>query len=837
MPRYVPGIGPFAPKLFVIGDYPGRHEDEQGIPFCGPTGQMLSEFLYKAGISRSDCYITNVLKYRPPLNDPTKMHLIGAPDLEQSAKDLWDKEITPNQPNCILAIGSYAMRAVMGWPLDWNKKKDGYNILNYRGSILRSKNPSIKCVPTINPAALFNRYNSEEQTGGLDYVYSKLIQHDVSRAVQESLNPNFNLPDRDLNVCTNSLNLFRFFQEYKSSSKVAVDIESINCIPVCVGFAFNPNHAISVPLFHKIGPNTLTDMGNNELNECWKLIDQALRTKQIIGQNFKYDDFKLGLTGFKCENVYSDTLIKTRVLFPELSDKRLCTISSLWTREPYYKDEGKEPKFGKFNVNQFFIYNARDCAVDFEIDQAQEIDLLSMQETYHVPLVEYYYNYMMRKHKFYLRMENNGFRVDDAKQRELKSRYTMMQEDVHERLIARIGHDLNVKSAPQKYDLLYKELKFKAYKTAPTSEDSIVKLISTHCKGKDGNNKKLILEDILEETRIRDQISRNINFTPDYDGRCKTSFNISATETCRSSTGVIKKPLRPKKLGLAFHTISKHGRLAKDIRSMFIPDPGKVFIQADSSQAEARVVAVLSKDWDLLEAFDKIDIHRRTAGLVFGMTVGLNLSTNFVPLVDELEKDGPERFTGKTTRHAGNYLMGKARHMQEFNTSAQKAGINMSISEWRAGENLRLFHEASPKLSSNFHADIIETINSTRCLIDPFGGVRIFNGRWDDDIYKEGFANIPQRTVAHLVQGAGLAVYEEVQDDTEVMFLSENHDSLLMQVPAGNWEPYAKLLKNHMERLIDFGLYCSLRRDYKLKIPCDIELSDTNYSEMKKVKI
>src|SRR5204863_2314594 len=125
--------------------------------------------------------------------------------------------------------------------------------------------------------------------------------------------------------------------------------------------------------------------------------------------------------------------------------------------------------------------------------------------------------------------------------------------------------------------------------------------------------------------------------------------------------------------------------------------------------------------------------------------------------------------------------------------------------------------------------DIKECLDSTRVLIDPFGGLRQFYGRWDDELYKEGYANIPQRTVAHLVQGAALKVYDETKDDDNSIFISENHDSLLMQVPENNWKPYAQLLKKYMELSVDFSIYCSLKRNYKLIIPCDIETSETNY--------
>jgi uracil-DNA glycosylase family 4 len=825
LPNYIGGSGNVEPKLMVIGEAPGRHEDEQGQVFVGPTGGMLNDYLFKAGIKRSDCYITNVIKYRPPMNDLKKLHLIGV-DIEQSIKELWDNEINKLHPNCILAVGDLALQAVSGVS----------GILNYRGSILLANNGITKVVPTIHPAALFSHgaTENEDSKGGLSWVWNKVIASDVSRAAEESLTSELNLPERTLSIAHNSLDLHRFFREYQNLDKAAVDIESINCVPVCVGFAFNKQHAISIPLLRSIGTNRLTDMGDSELDECWRMIDEQLRRVRIIGHNYMYDEYKLSLLGFECPNVYSDTLIKTRVIFPELPDKRLCVVSSLWTREPYYKDDGKEFKLGKMKIDNLLKYNARDCAVEKEVDENQEQDLDDLSARFSVPLRDYYYNYMMKKHKFYLKLQTTGKRVDIARQKELRTKYTQMQNEVHDKLTAAMGDDINVKSYSQMFDLLYKTMKFKVRKRDPTSEDTIISLMSS-CKDK---TKKEILSNVLEERRIRDQKSRQISFSPDYDGRCKSAYNISATETCRSSTGILKKPLRPKKIGLADHTISAHGRLGKDIKSMLLADKDKVIIQADASQAEARVVAVLSEDYELLEAFDKVDVHRRTAALIFGYTNKLELSADFQhSIVDKLPKSGPERYTGKVVRHASNYDMKKHTFMITFNTNAQKFDIKMDISEWRANQMLDLFHSASPKVRGKFHADIKNAIDSSRVLIDPFGGVRVFHGRMDDSLYGEAYANIPQRTIAHLVQGAALRIDEELNGDIEFMWAEEKHDSITLQAPANNWKPYAELMRKHMQAPIDFSLYCTLKRDIKLIIPCDLEMSETNYAEFHSVEL
>ena len=69
----VPGEGPGDAEVMVVGEAPGRFEDEQGRPFVGRAGQLLDELLAEAGLARGDVFITNVVKARPPGNrDPTR---------------------------------------------------------------------------------------------------------------------------------------------------------------------------------------------------------------------------------------------------------------------------------------------------------------------------------------------------------------------------------------------------------------------------------------------------------------------------------------------------------------------------------------------------------------------------------------------------------------------------------------------------------------------------------------------------------------------------------------------------------------------------------------------
>jgi DNA polymerase len=93
----VPGEGPEDADVMVVGEAPGRLEDEQGRPFVGRAGQLLSEVLAEAGLERGDVFVTNVVKARPPGNrDPTKAEVAHwMPVLEQQLALVAPKLVVP----------------------------------------------------------------------------------------------------------------------------------------------------------------------------------------------------------------------------------------------------------------------------------------------------------------------------------------------------------------------------------------------------------------------------------------------------------------------------------------------------------------------------------------------------------------------------------------------------------------------------------------------------------------------------------------------------------------------------------------------------------------------
>jgi len=101
--QLVMGDGNVNAEIVFIGEAPGKNEDEQGLPFVGAAGKFLNEMLAAAGLNRSDVYITNIVKYRPPNNrDP----------LPEEKKAFWPyllKQLQIIKPKVVITLGRHSM--------------------------------------------------------------------------------------------------------------------------------------------------------------------------------------------------------------------------------------------------------------------------------------------------------------------------------------------------------------------------------------------------------------------------------------------------------------------------------------------------------------------------------------------------------------------------------------------------------------------------------------------------------------------------------------------------------------------------------------------------------
>lgn len=140
------GQGNHQAKIVFIGEAPGSNEDKTGIPFCGQSGNILTELLDSIGIKREDVYICNILKCRPPNNRNPQTNEI------ETCTPYLEKQIEVIQPKVISALGNYATSYILK---KYNLSDEIKGIGQVHGKIFEAKVSfgRVKIIPLYHPAA------------------------------------------------------------------------------------------------------------------------------------------------------------------------------------------------------------------------------------------------------------------------------------------------------------------------------------------------------------------------------------------------------------------------------------------------------------------------------------------------------------------------------------------------------------------------------------------------------------------------------------------------------------------------------------------------------------
>lgn len=160
MPNH--GDGPIPARVMIVGEAWGADEEREGRPFVGASGMELNKMLHEAGIMRSECFVTNLVNFRPPNNDLSNWIAKAKKDVTATHRPLRDKmvlpivhdgykklltEIAAVQPKVIIAFGNTSMWALTGL----------WGITKWRGSNLEFK--EIPLLPTYHPAAILRQWD------------------------------------------------------------------------------------------------------------------------------------------------------------------------------------------------------------------------------------------------------------------------------------------------------------------------------------------------------------------------------------------------------------------------------------------------------------------------------------------------------------------------------------------------------------------------------------------------------------------------------------------------------------------------------------------------------
>jgi uracil-DNA glycosylase family 4 len=519
----VPHIGPIGAKILLVGESPGVDEEEKLEPFVGKSGQLLMETLMRHGVFREEVRLANLCNYRPQNNrfEILEESEDGKRKLVSGLKELI-KYIQDFPPNVIAALGEKPLNFITG----------KFGIQRYRGSILNAGQigfNNIKVIPARHPAGVL-RNQSEYPIFDLD----------IKRVISDSEFSDFRYTERNYHIIRDGIEAVEWFDRLIKFPILASDIENIEDTTeiICISFAPSPNLSVCYPW----------------TTDNFPFISKLLEANHIekIFQFGTHDTELLYLNGINTQNYNHDTLIAMHCLEPEFP-KGLDFMTSIYTREPYYKKEGRSdlPRDSKVwskrtEKNSVYVYNSKDSAVTDEIYEKQRVELAED------PAALACYEHEIEMLEVARCISRTGMVVDLELRDEFKKALIKEWNTKQVVLDAIAGKSVNVNSPKDMPWLFYTKLKLPVQRkrasggkpsAITTDEDALVKLI-TICADKVAELKQesakqdwqIKLEGCkltLEIRGIRKLISSYIDARLSSDNRYRSTYIVAGPETGR----------------------------------------------------------------------------------------------------------------------------------------------------------------------------------------------------------------------------------------------------------------------------------------------------------------
>lgn len=326
-----------------------------------------------------------------------------------------------------------------------------------------------------------------------------------------------------------------------------------------------------------------------------------------IGQNIKYDMEVLMNYGVRLSAPMFDTMIAHYVLQPEQKHNMDILAETLLNYQTVHIDELIGPK-GKGQKSMRDLSPASVCDYAAEdADVTLRLYNVLKPRLKEAGVEQLFYDIEMPLVPVLADMETTGVRLDTEALAETSKVLTERMKHIERNIYELAGHEFNIASPKQVGEVLFGEMKIvekpKKTKTGQyvTSEEVLQQLRS----------KAPIVADILEHRGLKKLLGTYVDALPKLinprTGHIHTSFNQAVTATGRLSSSDPN-----------LQNIPVRGEDGKEIRKCFIPEPGELFFSADYSQIELRVMAHLSGDKNMIEAFrEGYDIHAATAARIY----------------------------------------------------------------------------------------------------------------------------------------------------------------------------------------------------------------------------
>ena len=571
----------------------------------------------------------------------------------------------------------------------------------------------------------------------------------------------------------------RFLQIIKTKEILSLDTETTGTDPISaelvgMSFSFTKNQAFYIPV-----PSDQEET-TRIVNEFKEVLENKETLK--VGQNIKYDMLVLSRYGVNVQGPMFDTMIAHYVLQPELRHN-MDYLAEIYL---HYETIHIEELIGSKGKNQgnmrdlqpeaIYKYACEDADITLQLKEVLEKELKENGAE------KLFYEIEMPLVPVLAYMEKNGVRVDTEALKETSRHFTARMKQIEEEVHQLAGGEFNISSPKQVGEVLFDKLKIvaKAKKTKTgqyvTSEEVLESLRSKHP----------IVEKILDYRGLKKLLSTYIDALPllinPETGKIHTSFNQTVTATGRLSSS------NPN-----LQNIPIRNEDGKEIRKAFIPEEGCEFFSADYSQIELRIMAHLSGDTNMIEAFrEGDDIHAATAAKVYKISL------------EEVTRE--QRSKAKTANFGIIYGI-----------SVFGLAERMNVPRSEAKELIEGYFQTYPQIKE-FMDKSIEKARKNGYIETVFGRKRFLPDITSHNAVVRGYAernaiNAPiQGSAADIIKVAMVNIYHRfLEENLRSKMILQVHDELNFSVYPEEKEKVQQIVIEEMEKA--YAMQVPLRAD------------------------
>lgn len=582
----------------------------------------------------------------------------------------------------------------------------------------------------------------------------------------------------------------------KKAKCVSLDTETDSPLPtraklIGMSFSLEPGRAFYLPLGHDYpeAPKQIQKI------RALSLLKKVLTDPSIkkIGQNIKYDYIVLKREGITLKGLDLDTMVLSYLLEPNWGKHNLNRLAQSYLQVktiPFHEIVGKgkdEVTINAVDIQHVAPYACQDADIALQLSsllwkKIQEKNLDVIYRKIELPLIEVLAD-----------MEMWGIKLDPEVLKSFSSELEEELDRLKEKIFAISGEEFNINSPQQIAQILFEKMGI-----IPIRKTKITKSHSTNLEVLQELAKKYPVAQYLLEYRqlakikstYADSLPNLIN--PDT-GRIHTSYNQTVVATGRLSSS------EPN-----LQNIPVRGEWGQRIRQAFIPEPECLFLSADYSQIELRVLAHMSEDPLLIETFSHDrDIHRETAAQVFG--------------------DSASLFEDEQRRRAKiiNFSI-------IYGTSAFSLARELGTSPAEAQKFINLYFKKYPKVQEFLEKSVKQAQEKgfTETLFGRSRQVSELKHK-NKAVQQAGrriALNTPiQGTAADLIKMAMIDIWHEIKKrQLKCRMILQVHDELVFEVPDNECDELEILVKEKMENT------------FPLKVPLKVHLGwGINWAEAK----